>query len=553
MAITRADSRLTDELIDRYVSAGYWNVPTFPELLERNARLYPDQIGFIDDYRGISWRDLWDATRRFATQLLQLGIGSGDVVGVQLPNRIEFVIALGGINSIGAVICPYVVSLRDSETKFVLSFSKAAAAIVPQPKAGQFDLVKMTAGLKPELPDLKHIIVVGGGGRGSLLSFEALLQAGAPVNEVALRECAPGPHDINRVLFTSGSTGDPKGVVHTHATTIYSNIRQNEHMGVDRNSVLLLFIPVTLNWGMFQIMQTALAPCCLVLQEDFNAARVLETIEARRVTHFGTPPTGLIALLNEPAVKTRDLKNLQLAVASGTSCPVELLVQTRAILGCSVMEGYGMTECGWICAAGRDDIPEESVGTVGFPFPWMSVRIVDDSGKDVSPGTPGEITMDGPCICVGYYRNPERNAESWNAEGRFRSGDLGVIDPSGRMRIVGRTKDMIKHGGSMIYPREIEELIFTHPKVMQVAVVGVPDDYFGENSCACVIPKPGEQIELDELIAFLKNRIATYKLPQQLEIFDEFPFTSTGKVQKHALRKRVIERKSAQQSRQLHA
>jgi non-ribosomal peptide synthetase component E (peptide arylation enzyme) len=542
MAITRADTRLSDAVIEQYVSAGYWNVPTFPELLERNARSYPDEIAFIDDYRQISWAELWDSSRRFATQLIKLGVGRNDVVAVQLPNRIEFVIAMAGISQAGAIICPYVVSLRHSEAKFVLSFSMAVVAIVPHPKPGQFDLLAMTEKLQPELPHLKHIVVVGGGTSGSSHEFETLLQNVSAIDEDALCERAPGPHDINRILFTSGSTGDPKGVLHTYASTIFSNIRQNEHMDVTRDSALLLFIPVTLNWGMFQILQAALAPCRLVFQEEFSPGRVLTAIETHRITHFGTPPTGLIALLADPSVKQRDLTSLRLAVTSGTSCPVDLLVQTRAVLGCSVMEGYGMTECGWVCAAGRDDIPEESVGTVGFPFPWMLLHICDENGKEVSPGTPGEITMDGPCICVGYYRNPQRNKESWTADGRFRSGDLGVIEPSGRLRMVGRTKDIIKHGGLIIYPRELEELIFTHPKVRQVAVVGVPDQYFGENICACIIPKPGESIELEEILVFLKNRVATYKLPQQLEILNAFPVTATGKVQKHALQKQLLER-----------
>lgn len=535
-------------MIERYVAAGYWDVPTFPDLLERNANFDPDRIAFVDDYRSITWRELWQSGRRLASELIKLGVGCGDVVAVQLPNRIEFVIAMAGINMAGAIICPYVVSLRHSEAKFVLSFSEAVAVIVPQAKAGQFDLVSMTVGLRPELPALREVIVVGGEARDGTRSFEALLRSGEPVDEAALRQRAPGPHDINRVLFTSGSTGDPKGVLHTYATTIYSNIRQNEHMGVDRDSVLLLFIPIALNWGMFQVMQAALAPCTLVLQEDFRPEHVLDAIEARRVTHFGTPPTGLIALLNVLATKGRRLDSLKLAVSSGTSCPVELLVQTRQVLGCAVMEGYGMTECGWVCAAGRDDDPNESVGTVGFPFPWMSVCVCDENGAPVPAGSAGEITMDGPCICVGYYRNPQRNADGWDTEGRFKSGDLGVIEPSGRMRIVGRTKDVIKHGGLIIYPRELEELIFTHPKVRQVAVIGVPDQYFGENSCACIIPKPGETIALDEIIAFLKNRVATYKLPQQLAIFEAFPFTSTGKVQKHALRDQLIGRQSPSES-----
>jgi non-ribosomal peptide synthetase component E (peptide arylation enzyme) len=546
MAIGRTDTRLTDRMVEEYRSAGFWNVPTFPELLERNSQLYPHRVGFVDEHREITWLELWTSSRRLALHLLKLGVGVGDVVGVQLPNRIEFVIAMGAINMIGAIICPYVVALRRSEAKFVLGFSGAVMAIVPQPTVGQFDLVAMTAELKSELPNLKHIIVVGDSENflslNHLLSMPANLQEG----DNLLRQRAPGANDINRVLFTSGSTGDPKGVVHSYATTIFSNIRQNEHMEVDEDSVLLLFIPITLNWGMFQVMQAALAPCRLLLSENFKPEDTLKTVQQQRVSHFGTPPTGLIALVGAAERAKYDLSSLKLVVSSGTSCPIELLRHTREVLGAPVMEGYGMTECGWICATRRDDSPEDAVGTVGFPFPWMSLRVCNEEGVEVPQGCSGEITLEGPCICLGYYRNPERNVASWSADGRYNTGDLGVIEPSGRLRLIGRTKDVIKHGGSIVHPRELEELIFTHPKVAQVAVIAVPDAYFGENSCACVVKNSGAAPPtLEELVAFLTDRIATYKLPQRLEVFDELPYTSTGKVQKHILRDQVIGRMAA--------
>ena len=467
-------------------------------------------------------------------------------LGYSLPNRIEFVIAMGAINMIGAIICPYVVALRRSEAKFVLGFSGAVMAIIPQPTAGQFDLVAMTAELKLELPDLKHIIVVGDSEEFLSLNQLVSMPPDLPDGDNLLRQRAPEANDINRVLFTSGSTGDPKGVVHSYATTIFSNIRQNEHMEVDEHSVLLLFIPITLNWGMFQVMQAALAPCRLLLREEFTPEDILKAVAQNRVSHFGTPPTGLIALVGAAARSKYDLSSLKLVVSSGTSCPIELLRQAREVLGAPVMEGYGMTECGWICATRRNDSPEDAVGTVGFPFPWMELRVCNEEGDEVPQGCSGEITLAGPCICLGYYRNPERNAASWSADGRYNTGDLGVIGPSGRLQLIGRTKDVIKHGGSIVHPRELEEIIFTHPKVAQVAVVAVPDAYFGENSCACVVIKKGEAPPtLDELVAFLTDRIATYKLPQGLELFDELPYTSTGKVQKHILRDQVIARMTA--------
>jgi non-ribosomal peptide synthetase component E (peptide arylation enzyme) len=202
-----------------------------------------------------------------------------------------------------------------------------------------------------------------------------------------------------------------------------------------------------------------------------------------------------------------------------------------------------MTEAGWISATGMDDQSEQTVGTVGYPFPWMFVRICDEQGHELPQGAVGEITVAGPCICIGYYNAPQRNAESWTADNRFRTGDLGVIDRSGRLRIVGRTKDLIKHGGMSVYPRELEELLIVHPKIADVAVVGVPDSYFGENACACVVPRDGEMPTLNDIVSFLKDRIAAFKLPQRVEVFDQLPYTPTGKVQKHILRRWVLEKR----------
>lgn len=540
--ITRADTRLTDELISRNEEAGYWPVPTLPELLEDNAREVGDREAFADARERITWGELHERARRVAAGLLGLGVGKGDVVGIQLPNRIDFVVALGAINQIGAVACPYDGSLREREIGFILRFSGAVATIVG-PDARGFDHVGLMLRLAPDLPDLRHVIVTEDEASDGVVRFSDL-QASAldAAVEDELRRRAPDAHDVNRLLFTSGSTGDPKGVLHTYATTIYGNYRQNEHMHVDEDSVLLLFLPAGLNWGMFQVLQTIIGRCRMVMMDAFEPEAVLETIAREGVTIIGTPPTGLIALLRHPGLADHRIDSLKVISTSGTSCPIEVLRRAREELGCPVMEGYGMTEVGWICATAAEDPPEVTVGTVGHPFEWMYVRLRDEDGNDVPAGETGEIAVGGPCVSLGYYRNDERNAESFTADGWFLTGDLGVIDPTGRLRIVGRSKDIIKHGGSSVFPREIEEVLYTHPRVHEVAVVGVPDEYFGENGCACVIPREGETLDFDEMVEFLRPHIAKYKLPQRLEIMERFPYTSTGKLQKHVLREWVLAR-----------
>ena len=542
MAIRRSDARLTAEIIQKNLANGDWNVPTYPDVLRRNARERGAEIAIVDDRRQITWAELLAESRSIAAHLLKSGVEGGDVVGLQLPNRIEFVIAMAAINMIGAVTCPYLVNLRATEVRFILGFSGAIATIVAGEAEKNFDLVAMTAGLANDLPSLRQVIVVGGdAAAGNAVSFDRILRAKRETSavEAALDARAPGPTDISRILFTSGSSGDPKGVIHTHATTVCSNIHQNEYMGVDTRSVMLVFLPVTLNLGMFQVIQAALASCPLVLLETFTPERVIELIERWGVTSFASSPTGLLAILNSPAFTRDRLKSLAFVISGGMPCAADLQRRLREGIGCAIIDGYGMTEAGWISATTQTDSTEDPVGTVGVPFPWMQVRICDENGRYLPSGEAGEITIGGPCVCVGYYNAPQRNAEAWTADGRFRTGDLGLIDQNGRLRIVGRIKDMIKHGGISIYPRELEELLMAHPKIAEVAVIGIPDAYFGENACACVVPRGREPLSLDEIIAFLKNRIATFKLPQRLEIFDRLPYTPNGKLQKHMLRQAI--------------
>lgn len=542
MAIRRSDTRLTDEIIRENVSKGYWNVPTYPDILQRNARERGGDIAIVDDRREITWAGLLAEARSLAAHLIKSGVSPGDVVGLQLPNRIEFVAGLAAINMVGAVACPYLVNLRATEVRFILGFSAAVTTIVAGGLHKGFDLVAMMSDLRKDLPLLREIIVVGGADvSADVSSYAAVIEANRqmPGLDEALASRAPAANDISRILLTSGSTGEPKGVIHTHATTIYSNLRQNEYMGVDGRSVMLVFVPVALNLGMFQVIQAALAPCPLVLLETFTPERAIELIERWRVTCFVSPPTGLAAILGSSVFSRERLKSLEFVISGGTPCAVDLQRRLRDGLGCAILDGYGMTEAGWISATTLTDRPEDTEGTVGYPFPWMQVRVCDEHGQVVPQGVAGEISVAGPCICVGYYNAPQRNAEAWFADGRFRTGDLGYIDQCGRLRLTGRIKDLIKHGGISIYPRDLEELLVAHPKIAEVAVIGVPDPHFGENACACVVPRHGETLTLEEIIAFLRDRIATFKLPQRLEIFDRLPYTATGKIQKHLLRQAV--------------
>ena len=203
-----------------------------------------------------------------------------------------------------------------------------------------------------------------------------------------------------------------------------------------------------------------------------------------------------------------------------------------------------MLETGFHTFTRFEDDPEAVAGTIGRPAPEMALRLIDEHGRDVPPGAEGEIAAKGPSVHLGYYKNPQANAELFTADGWFRTGDLGVMEPSGNVRIVGRLKEMINRGGKKFFPREIEEILYTHPKILHAAIVGVPDPRLGERNCLCVIPRPGAAMSLEEVVGFLKGGVATYKLPEEIEVFDEFPFTPTGKIQRHALTRQVLARRA---------
>lgn len=538
MPITLRDTRLTQSMIRRYTDAGYWGSHTLPDIVERNSQLHPDREAIVDSRERVTWGQLAERSRRVAKHLRELGLSRGDVVAVQLPNWIDFISAMVGINAVGAIICSYGTDYRSREVEFILGFSQAAAVIVPEDFRG-FNYRMMIDQMRARLPDLKHLMVVGDNSApDGWQSFRAITERRVDAPRLdAIRQDA---NDVMRILFTSGSTGDPKGVLHSYNTTLFTTSMQNVEWNITEDSSVLLFLPVGLNWGMVTVIQVCQAVGRLVLVDTFAADRALEVIHQERVSMFGTAPTGLIPLVNHPRIHEYDLSSLQLIVTAGAACPIDLIRRVREQLDVPVVEMYGMTEVGFVSSTKPDDPLEAAIGTVGQILPWFQPRLIDHNNLDVMEGQEGELVVTGPTICLGYYNNPIRNAESWTSDGWFRTGDIGLIDQHGRLRLVGRKKDMFIHGGANVWPRELEEVLFTHPKIADVAVVGVPDPYFGENACACVVLKQGEDLTLDELISFMRDKVAKYKLPQQMVVMDSFPYTSTGKLQKQLLREQAL-------------
>jgi acyl-CoA synthetase (AMP-forming)/AMP-acid ligase II len=531
------------ELVRQYTEKGYWVETTTNEVLEEAARRFPDRVALVDARRRITYGQYYREAQRLAAHWVSLGLTKDDVIGIQLPNWAEFGVAVNAAMLAGVPFCQFHADFRSKEVELVLGFTHATAVIIPARFRG-FDYVAMIRALRPRLPKLRQVLVVGDDVPGDLFDLRNFLAAdgGGPLPAAELGRRRPHGDDFARVAFTSGTTGDPKAVVHTHNTTNCALKFLNRDHAADAGSAFLLFLPVGLNWGLFQTLQAVLAGCKLVYMETFKPEEALRLIQEERITHFATAPAGLIAMCNVPDFHKYDLSSLRVYITGGASCPIQVIRQSRQALPGHLLEMYGMLECGAQAYTRLEDDPEEVCGLVGRPLEEMEIAVADDEGRPLPSGREGEILTRGPSVTLGYYNNPEANARSFTPEGWFRTGDIGVFDDRGYLRISGRKKEMIIRGGANIYPREIEEVLFKHPKVLDVSVIGFPDPKLGERPCACIVPRPGQSLTLQEVVDFLKDKIATYKLPERLEIVTELPQTPTGKIQRHVLLEQVTTR-----------
>jgi acyl-CoA synthetase (AMP-forming)/AMP-acid ligase II len=532
-----ADLPMAASRMSEFTAAGYWRDTTSNDALEHFARVAPDKVAIVDPRGRLTYRDYENRAKRLASYFIGLGLTSDDVIAIQLPNWSEFPVALSAAMLVGIPFCQFHSDFRHREVEFVLRFTEASAIIIPK-EFRRFNHVDMIVDLRAKLPKLKHVLVVGDDVPPEYFDVRAFLDdaASGSIDEDALRARRPGPNALQRTAFTSGTTGDPKAVLHIHNTSNYMCWVLNQGQHITQDSVFLTFLPAGLNWGLGCVCQALFAGCTLVLQDIFRPEETLALIERERVTHFCCAPAHLVGLLNVPDFGKYDLSSLQMAMTGGASCPIEVIREVQARLPGKLLEMYGMLEVGSQSQTTYEEDPEAVCGLVGMAQPGMQLKAIDADGNDCPPGAPGEVLTRGPSVMIGYYNNPAANEKSFSGDGWFHTGDVGVFDENGYLKIVGRTKELIIRGGANIYPREIEEALYEHPNVRDAAVVGLPDVRLGERVCACIVMRDGQEISLEEVVEFLRRRVATYKLPEHLVLLDDLPRTPTGKVQKTPLR-----------------
>jgi cyclohexanecarboxylate-CoA ligase len=518
----------------RFREAGYWLDKTVDQLLTEAVAKSPNKVSIVADRadraqsRRLTYKELDDLANRAATSLFRLGVGRGDVVTVQLPNWWEFVVTAFACSKIGAVMNPVMPILRERELTYILKFCNAKVFIVPKAYRG-FDYAAMAQGMRSDLPDLKQIIVVDGEDESS---FERVLLAAEPGKLPA----GVGPDDMSVLMFTSGTTGEPKGVMHTSNSLIACCKALTTRFGLDTSDVLLVASPVGHMTGYAAIVLLSVyLGGTMILQDVWEAKHGVDLMSQEGVTYTAASTPFLTDICEAVKAGAPRPKNLRSFLCGGAPIPSVLIERAAKELNLKVCSLWGMTEVlsGTLTEPSR--AAEKSASTDGRPQDGMEVRIVDFDGKLLPAGQSGRLLVRGSQMFKGYYQRPD--LQTFDSEGWFDSGDLAYMDEDGYIRISGRVKDILIRGGENVPVVDVENLLYKHPSVAAVAVVGFPDARLGERGCAFIVPRPGTTIDLAAVQSYLSNaKMAKQFWPERVEVVAELPRTASGKIQKFKLK-----------------
>lgn len=533
---------LPQERIDAMTAAGLWPNRLLTDYLDAAAQDCPDQVAIVDfnsmtgKTNVLSYRQLQRRVNRIALGLVELGIQKNDIVSVQLPNWWELTAVVLACARIGVVINPLMPIFRQRELKFMLGFAQSKVMVLPQ-TFRDFDFPEMIQALKPDLPALEHLLVVNGTPAGS---FEQALLNRRWEDEkdgsALFQERQPGANEVCEVQYTSGTTGNPKGVMHT-ANTLLSNLQQFiRHIGLTSEDIVLMSSPMAHQTGfLYGILMPILLKTKSVYQDIWDAGFAAQRIQDEGVTFTMASTPFLSDMTYSPAVAQYDIQSLRIFLTAGAPIPRILAEKAAETLAVSVVSAWGMTENGAVTATKPNDPPEKVFNTDGCALAGMEVRVVDEQGQVLPFGEEGHLQARGMCNFVGYLRKPEHYET--DATGWFVTGDLARMDREGYIRISGRGKDLIIRGGENIPVVEVEELLYRHPAIQDAAIVGMPDPRMGERGCVFVVLREGKALSFSEMIHYLEEQqMARQYFPERLEIVPEMPRTASGKIQKFRLR-----------------
>jgi len=541
-------TRLTQELIDDYIARGYWDTISIADTLKRNARQYPHREAIVDSKTRFTWSELKQIADRVATGLLEMGIKRDQAIVVQVPSSTTTLVLLMACHQAGIVTCFPPMTFRHREMRYVLKTLRAAGVVTVW-KDKRFDFFTMIKEIASDVPQLNLVWVVDDNIPQGALPFTLLREKtlGGEDCRERLQKYAFDPFEVSVIVLSSGTTGVPKLIEHTGASLKAAGWGVVERAKLTKEDVFGIIAPLSGGPGL-QTWWAALqlgAKVCLL--EHFTPEEALELIERERVTFLSAVPTQLIRMLKEANVKQYELSSLKVIRTGAAALDASLAKEAEARLNCKVVIAGGSQETHSFAQSGVDDPQDKRLQTVGKPFPGNEIKIVNDQKEEVPVGRVGELLVRGAATSSGYYENPIATLSAWGefgGGGWFRTGDLAKVDEEGYLILVGRKKGMILRGGQNIYPREIEDLLVSHPKVKQAAVVGIPDSIMGERACACVTVVAGQEFAFEEMTSFLRqNGLAIHKLPERLEVLQELPSLADGqKVDRLLLTQKIVKK-----------
>ena len=533
--------RFPAEFAARYRAKGYWEDRSLRDTFDKLFSRHADRVAIIDRNRQVTYAELDRCATNVALNLLDEGLRPLDRVVVQLPNVVEFAYLYFAVQKIGCIPVMALPTHRFREMSQFVELSGAVACATPD-TTRDFDYRNLVRRIRDSSKTLRLGIVLGAAPEG-FLSLSELVGRISERSAQELKSIVIDPEDPALFQLSGGTTGIPKLIPRSHNDYIYNSKMAAAVSGVGPDKILLNVLPLPHNLPLAcpGLQGFFLHGGKVVLAQSTRSEDVFALIERHRVTHIAVVPALLIRLINDPSIKKFDLSSLQVIQSGGQRLQPEVRRRTKELIpSVTVQENFGMAE-GMLMFVRFNDPEEVRMETVGRPVsPDDEVRLVDDDDNEVAPGEVGEFLARGPYTLRGYYGVPEYNTRAFTTDGFYRSGDLMRRHPSGNYMVEGRKKDLINRGGEKVSAEEIENLILAHPAVQNVACVPMPDPVLGERMCACVILRRGAALTLQELVAFLMNEeIAKHKLPERLEILDDFPLSPFGKVLKKDLTERI--------------
>jgi fatty-acyl-CoA synthase len=541
---------------------------TIGHALDLAAQAWPDSDALVSAHQGVrlSWSELRARVDEFAAGLLALGLRKGDRVGIWAPNCVEWTIVQFATARVGLIQVNINPAYKSSELKYTLN-KVGVAALICATRVKGTQCASIVEEVAPELfngrstargsgvPTLRHVILIGTEPRVGWLPFEQVRAIAGPADRADVIAIADtlDRYDAINIQFTSGTTGLPKGATLSHRNVLNNAYSVGLGMGLCPGDRLCIPVPLYHCFGMVMGNLACLVHGAAMVypSETFDPLAVLRTVAAERCTALHGVPTMFIAELEQPAFDEFDLSSLRTGIMAGAPCPIEVMRKVVDRMHMSEIGiAYGMTETSPVSFQSTVDDPlERRVTSIGKVQSHLEVKVIGAGGETVSRNTSGELCTKGYSVMLGYWDDVEKTREVLDAEGWMHTGDLAMIDDEGYGHIIGRLKDMVIRGGENIYPREVEEFLYSHPKVEAVEVVGVPDLKYGEELCAWIKLRAGDTATYEEIAAYCKGRVAHYKVPKYIRFVHAFPTTVTGKVQKHAIRRAMIEELQLQEPR----